>query len=70
MEIAETWFREKQSSFSNFIEAQAVWYNFQLALARAQADFGINLARLERMAGSPLTGDIQAPTPSAGKESP
>ncbi len=70
MALAETWYQAGESSFTDFIETQAVWYNFQLALARAQADFGINLARLERMAGSPLTGDIQAPTPSAGKESP
>jgi outer membrane protein TolC len=70
MALAETWYQAGESSFTDFIETQAVWYNFQLALARAQADFGINLARLERMAGSPLTGDIQAPTPSAGKASP
>jgi outer membrane protein TolC len=67
MALAETWYQAGESSFTDFIETQAVWYNFQLALARAQADFGINLARLERMAGSPLTGDVQAPTPSAEK---
>jgi outer membrane protein TolC len=70
MALAETWYQAGESSFTDFIETQAVWYNFQLALARARADFGINLARLERMAGSPLTGDVQAPTPSAGKGSP
>jgi len=55
MEIAETWFREKQSTFSDFIEAQAVWYNFQLALARAHADYGINITRLERLVGQSIT---------------
>jgi outer membrane protein TolC len=55
MEIAETWFREKQSTFSDFIEAQSVWYNFQLALARARADYGKYLARLERLVGQSLT---------------
>lgn len=68
MEIAEVWYREGEASFTDFIETQSVWYNFQLALARAKADFGINLARLERMAGTRLTGDVQLPKPPAGKE--
>ena len=55
MEQAETWFKQGESSFSDFIETQAVWYNFQLALARAQADYGKQLARLERLAGRSLT---------------
>lgn len=70
METAEVWYREGQSSFTDFIEAQSVWYNFQLALARAKADYGINLARLERMAGTRLTGDVKVPTAPAGKERP
>ena len=70
MEIAEVWYREGESSFTDFIETQSVWYNFQLALARAKADYGINLARLERMAGQQLTGDVQMTTDSAGKEQP
>ncbi|MBC2744946.1 MAG: hypothetical protein HGJ93_18475, partial [Desulfosarcina sp.] len=45
-------------------------YNFQLALARAKADYGINLARLERMAGRHLTGDMQILPEPAGKEQP
>ena len=61
MEIAETWFREQQSTFSDFIEAQAVWYNFQLALARAQADYGKYLARLERLVGQSITTPERAP---------
>ena len=40
MEIAETWFRQGESSFSDFIETQAVWYNFQLAYARARPTTG------------------------------
>ncbi|HIJ56959.1 MAG TPA: TolC family protein [Deltaproteobacteria bacterium] len=55
MEIAETWYQEGQSSFSDFIETQSVWYNFQLALARAKADYGKNLARLERLVGKSIT---------------
>ncbi|MDX9788731.1 MAG: TolC family protein [Desulfobacterales bacterium] len=56
MSLAETWFQEGESSFSDFVETQSVWYNFQLALVRAQADYGKYLARLERLAGQSLTG--------------
>ena len=55
MEIAETWFREKQGSFSDFIETEAVYYNFQLSLARAKADYGKYLAQIERLCGLSLT---------------
>ena len=68
MEIAEVWYREGESSFTDFIETQSVWYNFQLALARAKADYGISLAGLERLAGTHLTGDVQLPAPPDAKE--
>jgi cobalt-zinc-cadmium efflux system outer membrane protein len=55
MELAEVWFREGESSFSDFVETQSVWYNFQLSLVRAQADYGKYLARLERLVGKSLT---------------
>lgn len=55
METAETWFRQGQSSFSDFIETQSLVYNFQLSLARAQADYGKVLARLEQLVGHSLT---------------
>jgi len=67
MAVAEVWYREGESSFTDFIETQSVWYNFQLALARVKADYGISLARLERMVGKPLTDTDAAP---AGKEQP
>jgi len=51
MEVAEIWFREGEASFSDFVETQSVWYNFQLSLARAQADYGKYLSRLERAVG-------------------
>ena len=70
MELAEVWYREGESSFTDFIETQSVWYNFQLALARAKADYGINLARLERMAGRYLTGDARISAEPVGKEQP
>ena len=59
MEIAETWYREGQASFSDFVETQAVYYNFQLALARASADYGKVLASLEQLVGQTIT---QKPT--------
>jgi cobalt-zinc-cadmium efflux system outer membrane protein len=55
MELAETWYKEGESSFSDFIETQATWYNFNLALVRAKADHGKYLARLERLVGRSLT---------------
>lgn len=55
MEIAETWYREGQSSFADFVETQAVTYNFQLSLARARADYGKYLALLEQVAGQSIT---------------
>jgi len=56
METAETWLREGQGSFSDFAETQAALYNFELSLARASADYGKYLARLEKLTGQRLTG--------------
>lgn len=70
MELAEAWYREGASSFTDFIETQSVWFNFQLALARAEADYSIYLARLERLAGQALTHETGTETASAGKEQP
>lgn len=68
LQIAETWFQEGQSSFSDFVEAQAVWYNFQLALARAQADYGKHWVGLERLVGHSLTQRKRQPAgPPEGK---
>ncbi len=68
LEIAETWFREGQGSFSDFVETESVWYNFQLALARARADHGKFLARLERLAGRSLTERGGAPDADVPEE--
>ena len=68
MEIAETWFREGESTFSDFVETQAVWYNFQLALARARADYGKFLARLERFVGQGLSRRTGNTAEGVGKE--
>ena len=66
METAETWFREGQGSFSDFVETQATAYNFQLSLARARADYGKTLAGLERLAGMDLT-ERETDTAKEGK---
>lgn len=55
MEIAETWYREGEATLSDFVETQAVFYNFQLSLARARADYGKYLARLEQIVGQTIT---------------
>lgn len=55
METAENWYKQGQGSFSDYVETQSAWYNFQLALARAKADYGKFLARLEKLAGRNLT---------------
>lgn len=55
METAEIWFKEGEGSFSDFVETQSVFYNFQLSLARATADYGKYLTRLEQVTGQRLT---------------
>ncbi|MEW6219177.1 MAG: TolC family protein [Thermodesulfobacteriota bacterium] len=69
MELAETWYRQGQGSFSDYVETHGVWINFQLALLRAQADHEKYLARLERLAGRSLTwresGDQEPARPEA-----
>jgi len=51
VKTAETWYREGEGSFSDFLEIQATAYNFQLSLARAKADYGKTLIKLEQLAG-------------------
>ncbi|MFH1241575.1 MAG: TolC family protein [Pseudomonadota bacterium] len=67
MEIAESWYREGESTFSDFVETQSVAYNFQLSLARAMADYGKYLARLEQVAGQSLTKRAVGSPGKAGK---
>jgi outer membrane protein, heavy metal efflux system len=62
VQTAETWFKQGQGSFADFLEIQATAYNFQLSLARAQADYAKTLVLLEQAAGAVLdakTGRIQ-----------
>jgi outer membrane protein, heavy metal efflux system len=69
METAEIWNREGQGSLTDFVETEAVWYNFQLALARSRADYGKYLAKLEGIVGISLTrkpeNDKPMPQPEA-----
>jgi cobalt-zinc-cadmium efflux system outer membrane protein len=54
IQTTETWFRQGEGSFSDFLEVQATTYNFQLSLERAKTDYIQTLARLENLAGIAL----------------
>lgn len=51
VQTAETWYRQGDGSFSDFLEVQATSYNFQLSLARAKADYGKTLVKIEQITG-------------------
>ena len=54
LEQSETFYNAGTSSISEIIEVQAVWLNFELALARARADLSQNIAMLEMTVGAPI----------------
>ncbi len=54
IESAETLYKQGQGAFSDYVETQSTFYSFQLSLARAKADYGKWLARLEKLAGKSL----------------
>ena len=58
VQTAEEWFRQGDGSFADFLEVQATAYNFQLSLARAQADYGKALVKLEQFTGVVLDRKI------------
>ena len=66
LQLAETWVRAGDGSFADLVDAGTLWYTFQLALARADADREKFLARLESLAERPLTG----PAPAAADPAP
>ncbi len=70
VERADVWNRQGQGSITDYLETQSVWYNFQLALARAKADYGKFLARLEGLAGQSLTKKDETAAPAETKEQP
>jgi outer membrane protein TolC len=64
VETAQTRLSQGLGSLGDAAEAQSAWYNFRLALARAEADRSVLLARLEALAGRSLTerdGDAARP---------
>jgi outer membrane protein TolC len=61
IESAEAMYRQGQGAFSDYVETQSTFYGFQLSLARAKADYGKFLARLEKLAGRRLTDRKPAP---------
>ncbi len=67
VQTAETWFKQGQGGFADFLEIQATAYNFQLSLARARADYAKTLVLLEQAAGVIL--DAKKPLPT-GEQSP
>ena len=70
MQTSETWYREGQSSFSDFLETRSVGYNFQLALLRAGADYNKHFARLEGLVGVSLAAGSGKPANGPTKEIP
>lgn len=66
LQLAETWLRAGDGSFADLADAGALWYSFQLALARAEADREKYLARLEALAERTLAAvrQVAAAAPS------
>lgn len=54
LELTETFYREGKGSFTDFLESQSTWLNFNLAHHRAMADYRMNIAKLEQLTGGPL----------------
>jgi outer membrane protein TolC len=55
VQMAQARLDQGQGSLGDDAEARSAWYGFRLALARAEADHGTLLARLESLAGRTLT---------------
>jgi outer membrane protein, heavy metal efflux system len=53
-DLAQTWYESGESSFNDLVESRLVLGNFELAGSRAQADYLIALAELQRLAGVPV----------------
>jgi outer membrane protein TolC len=61
LDVSETLYREGGQGFTDLLESQSTWYNFQLAKSRAVADYHKNLADLERWTGVNLSGEEVSP---------
>ena len=72
VEMARTRLSQGLGGLGDAAEAQSAWYTFRLALARAEADRAVLLARLEALAGRSLTerddavSQAASPPPVAG----
>ena len=53
-DLAQTWYESGKNSFTDLIESRLVLENFELSGARAQADYLIALAELQRLTGAPI----------------
>lgn len=63
VETAQTRLSQGLGGLGDAAEAQSAWYGFRLALARAEADRTVLLARLEALAGRSLTVRDDAAAP-------
>jgi len=60
LQLAENWMKGGEASLSDYTEIATTLYGFELARARAEADHAKYLARLESLAGQPLTSRLDA----------
>lgn len=58
MGVAEHLYRDAKGTYSDYLESQLVWFNFNLAYQRSLTDQHINKALLEGLAGIRLEGKI------------
>ena len=68
VETAQTLLSQGLGSLGAAAEAQSAWYTFRLALARAEADRSVLLARLEALAGRSLTAREAGAVPAEGSK--
>jgi outer membrane protein TolC len=68
VETAQTLLSQGLGSLGAAAEAQSAWYTFRLALARAEADRTVQLARLEALAGRGLTERDAPAVPAEGSK--
>jgi len=68
VETAQTRLSQGLGGLGDAAEAQGAWYTFRLALARAEADRTVLLARLEALAGRSLTERDAAAVPAGGSK--
>jgi outer membrane protein TolC len=68
--LAEALYREAKASLSGMLETEIALQNFRMARARAEADQGQALARLEQVVGATVTAPPAPPAPPAAEERP